>query len=90
MPYVLIYWMVMYACHVMLRLWCTSRITFVSTLVIVIVIIAALIGEVCRPFVFVCTAIVLKSTYDLIDVVRRILVQFLVMTEDDDSDVDLT
>ena len=90
MPHVLIYRVVLYACHMMLWLWCTSWITFISTFVIIIVVIAALIGEVCWPFVFVCTAIVLKSTYDLIDVVRRILVQFLVMTEDDDSDVDLT
>lgn len=73
MSHVLIYRMVLYACHVVFRLWCTSRITFISTLVIVIIVIAAiaaLICEICRSLVFMCTAIVLKSTYDLIDVVR--------------------
>ena len=40
------------------------------------------------PLMLMRAAIVLKAPDDLIDVRRRVLIQLLVMTEDDDRDVD--
>ena len=71
MPHMLKCGMVLYASHVVFWLGCTSSgIAVISTLVIVVIIITTLVGEVCRSLVFVCAAIVLKSAYYIVDVVR--------------------
>ena len=74
----------------MFRLRRASLIAFVSTLVILIVIISALICKVSRTFVLMCAAIVLESSYDIVDVIRGVFVELLVVTKDDDGDIDLT
>lgn len=63
---------------------------FSAFVILVIVASATLICEVRRPFVLMRAAIVLEASHDLIDVRRRVLVQLLVVSEDDDGDIDGT
>lgn len=55
--------------------------------VVIIVIVASFIGKVGRTLVLVRTRIILISSQELVDISRRILVEFLVLAEDDDRDV---
>lgn len=74
---------------VVIHAGCTSRVSCIllSTLVIIIIV-ASLVGKVLRALVLVCGAIILESCYRLVYVSRRVLVQLLVVSEDDDGDVD--
>jgi len=62
--------------------------SLLAALVIFIIVAAAFIREVRRPFVFMRAAIVLEPSHNLVDVRGRVLVQLLIVPEDDDGDVD--
>lgn len=56
--------------------------------ILVVVVASTFARKVGRTFVLVCAAIVLEAANGLIDVARGELIELLVVTEDDDSDVD--
>ena len=75
-----------------MSIWCgraASVVATVSSIVVIIIIVpAALVGEVGRAFVLMRAAIVLEACYCFLNISRRVLVQLLVVSEDDDGDID--
>lgn len=69
---------------------CTSRVCDIlfPALVVLVVVSATLVREVLGTFVFVRTAIILESRDGVVDVAGGVLVEFFVVTEDDNGDVD--
>ena len=90
MPYVLEAGMLRHAHHMGVRCGCAaSVVATISTIVIIIVVVpTTLVREVGRPFVFMRAAIVLEASYCFLDISRRVLVQLLVVSKDDDGDID--
>ena len=66
--------MVLNAHHGGIGLRRASIISLRSTVVIVVIVVAALVCKILWPLVLMCAAIVLEAAYDFIDVRRRVLV----------------
>lgn len=83
--------MLLYAHHMLLRLWRAPLVPIISSLLVIVVIVGtAFVLEILRPFVFMCAAKVLEPMNDLFNIVRRIFIGFLIVPKDDHRDVDLT
>lgn len=89
MPNVLKAWMLLHAHYRLLWRRCFSLFPNISCIVIFIVVSTSfLVHEIRRTFVFVRPAIVLEPRDDVVDVRRGVLVELLVVSEDDDGDID--